>query len=113
MISLEPPPAHVQTLEAVDVWWTLALAGRAAEYPCLAEIIARESGWNRNAVGDNGASVGLGQRHVPTHGAPPQPWLVPDQTRWMMAYADARYGGICAAWAAWQQNRLRYGWGWW
>jgi hypothetical protein len=31
----------------------------------------------------------------------------------MMAYADARYGGICAAWAAWQQNRLRYGWGWW
>jgi hypothetical protein len=31
----------------------------------------------------------------------------------MMAYADVRYGGICAAWAAWQQNQLRYGWGWW
>jgi hypothetical protein len=108
-----PPPIEITVPAQIDVWHTLALAGRESEYECLANIIQRESRWNPNAIGDSGASVGLGQRHVPTHGEPPQPWLVEQQAQWFLQYADARYGGSCEAWEAWQKNRLVYGWGWW
>lgn len=107
MFPPPPPPADVRTVDQLDVWWTLTIAGRESEYPCLDAIIERESRWVPQALGDAGASVGLAQRHMPTHGAPPRPWMVPDQTRWFMDYADRRYGDLCAAWRAWQRQ------GWW
>lgn len=108
-----PPPIEIVAPAQIEVWLALATIGREGEYECLANIIARESRWNANAVGDNGASVGLGQRHMPTHGEPLWPWSATQQAHWLLSYADARYGGSCEAWEAWKQNQLVYGWGWW
>lgn len=87
--------------------------GREDEFSCAAYIFERESRWDSNAVGDNGASWGLGQRNTRVWGMPPLPWSIKDQVDWFTWYADNRYGGWCEAMENWKRNREAYGWGWW
>jgi len=70
---------------------------RVAEWPCMYAIFEAESSWNPKAVGDNGYSLGLPQRHVPSQGMPKSNWNIRDQVYWSMEYADERYGGFCNA----------------
>ena len=80
---------------------------RGGEYHCMYNIFEKESSWNPDAVGDNGDSIGLPQRHVPSHGYPDDGWGVREQVEWTIWYADSRYGGLCKAWSEWQRK------GWW
>jgi len=92
-----------------QAWAWLTWEGREYEYVCASEIIQAESSWNPNAVGDRtiGGSYGLGQRHAPAHGKPPEGWTVAEQMEWFTDYADERYGGWCPAAAARREK------GWW
>lgn len=92
-----------------EVWAWLTANGREFEYACAAEVIEAESSWRPDAVGDHdrGNSYGLGQRHAPAHGAPPDHWPVDQQMEWFTNYADERYGNWCEAATA---RRLK---GWW
>lgn len=87
--GLSTPQAHV--------WAWLTERGREFEYFCADEIISAESSWRPDAVGDDGQSFGLAQRHAPVHGLPPDDWTVADQMEWFTDYADERYGNWCAA----------------
>ena len=89
LIALGYGPVEI---EAAEVLHDL---GRITEYACLHEIVAAESSWRPDAIGDGGESFGLVQRHAPAHGAPPWPWPVRDQILWAVEYADERYGGLC------------------
>ena len=81
-------------------------------HPCLAHIIDHEDGrWDPTISFGGGHnpndSYGLGQANPGTKMAAfgpdwrTNPWT---QLRWMRAYAVARYGSECAAWAFWQRN---------
>jgi len=89
------------------VWAWLTHEGREFEFVCASEIIAAESSWRPQVVGDQGESFGLAQRHAPVHGQPELPWPVADQMEWFTDYADERYGGWCEA------AEARRGKGWW
>lgn len=81
-----------------DAWLELYAHGRQDEFACMERIFFKESSWNPEAVGDNGTSVGLPQRHTVVHGWPESsPWPVRKQVAWALEYADQRYGGLCEA----------------
>lgn len=85
-------------------------------FECVAVIFAGESSWRPDVVAPDtgGVSYGLGQRHGPTWGAPPQPWPVADQVAWFSSYAEDRYGGWCPAASKWlERAAARNGRGWW
>ena len=85
-------------------------------FECVAIIFAGESSWRPDVVAKDtgGFSYGLGQRHGPTWGAPPDPWPVKDQVVWFSNYAEERYGGWCRAAEKWlERAEQRGGAGWW
>jgi hypothetical protein len=85
-------------------------------FECVAIIFDGESDWRWDitAADTGGFSYGLGQRHGPTWGAPPDPWPIADQTAWFSVYAEERYGGWCPAAAKWlERAAVRNGRGWW
>lgn len=83
-------------------------------FECVSVIFSGESSWRPEVRGDEGVSYGLGQRHSPTWGAPPDPWPIADQTAWFSVYAEQRYGGWCPAAAKWlERAAARNGRGWW
>lgn len=80
-----------------EVYASLLELERQHEYACIVDIFNAESSMDPAAVGDSGQSHGLPQRHAPAHGTPPSPWPTREQVAWSVEYADARYGGVCAA----------------
>jgi hypothetical protein len=97
------------TLNQSVAYYELARMGRTSEYACMSEIFQAESSWRPQVVGDKdrGGSYGLGQRHAPAHGRPPENWDIRDQVVWFTEYADQRYGGWCEA------ADIRQEQGWW
>ena len=97
--------------------WPGSPSFRASVYrtdPCLAQIIERESAGTWDPTIDYGMGhgnvyepYGIGQANPGTKMAPygkdwrTNPWV---QLRWARAYAAARYGSSCAAWAHWQRH---------
>ena len=111
MPAIEPVPVTVEG----EVRLTLAEMGRDDQaIDCALAIFQHESGLRLDVRGDGGESYGLGQRHAPAHGVPPEPWEVADQVVWFDDYAHDRYGSWCAAHDRWQQRAAeRGGAGWW
>lgn len=73
-------------------------------YGCAANIISRESGWSVTAENPDGA-YGLPQAYPAWKMASAgSDWRTNPltQLRWMRAYVDERYGGVCAAWSYWE-----------
>lgn len=67
---------------------------------CVDQLIHRESGWRVRATNPSSGAYGLPQS-LPAHkmaSAGPN-WRTSARTqlRWFFAYAEARYGGVCAA----------------
>lgn len=81
-----------------------AVAIFGSQFQCAANIISRESGWSVTAENPDGA-YGLPQAYpawkMASAGAD---WRTNPltQLRWMRAYVDERYGGVCAAWSYWE-----------
>jgi hypothetical protein len=85
-------------------------------FECVAIIFDGESDWRWDitAADTGGFSYGLGQRHGPTWGAPPDPWPIVEQVEWFSDYAEDRYGGWCPAADKWlERAAARGGRGWW
>jgi hypothetical protein len=82
-----------------------------AAWPCVHELIRRESGWQVTVSNHSGSGAyGLGQA-LPASKMRPYgaDYLTNPKTqlRWFFAYVDGRYGGPCAA-DAWQRSRGWY-----
>ena len=118
-----PPPAAPEVQAALDdpvqeqvMDALLELGYTPIVFECVAVIFRGESSWRPDIVAPDtgGFSYGLGQRHAPTWGAPPQPWPVADQVAWFSDYAEDRYGGWCPAADRWlDRAQKRGGAGWW
>ena len=91
-----PTPAGNRELAAQYFGW---------EYPCAAEIIAGESGWDHLVWNRQGSGAyGLGQARprskMLAYGA--DAYTNPlTQLRWFRGYAEGRYGSVCGAAAHW------------
>lgn len=99
----------VQVAQAASVGGTKADWMRAAgipenEWSYVDSIVARESGWNPNAVNKSSGACGLGQQ-LPC-GKWAGAWNDPVAAlRAMSGYVKARYGGWAGAVAFWNANR--------
>ena len=113
-VRIEFTPTAVITVEDQIVQVMLELGRTRQDAECAFTIFRKESGLRLDARGDGGDSYGLGQRHAPAHGAPPDPWLLADQVEWFDGYATDRYGSWCQAEARWLARAAeRGGAGWW
>ena len=114
VVTIPEPKPVVVTLED-EIRLALHDLGRdEQDADCALHIFQHESGLRLDARGDGGLSFGLGQRHAPAHGVPPDPWPVAEQVEWFDGYATDRYGSWCGAHHRWQQRAAeRGGAGWW
>ncbi len=68
-------------------------------------IATHESGWNPNAVNQNGGAWGIPQIY-PLQGRPTQGSLTPpEQIKWMLNYIQDRYGSVDNAYNYWLANQ--------
>ena len=114
VVAVYEPEPVVLTLED-EIRLALHDLGRdEQDADCALHIFQHESGLRLDVRGDSGDSYGLGQRHAPAHGVPPDPWPVADQVEWFDGYATGRYGSWCQAEARWLARAAkRGGAGWW
>ncbi len=67
-------------------------------------MVAKESGWNPNAVNRSSGACGLAQA-LPCSKVPGNPYNPIDSLNWMNNYVNGRYGGWAGAYSFWQTNR--------
>lgn len=67
-------------------------------------MVAKESGWNPNAVNRSSGACGLAQA-LPCSKVPGNPYNPVDSLNWMNNYVNGRYGGWAGAYSFWQTNR--------
>ncbi|GGN29933.1 NlpC/P60 family protein [Streptomyces fuscichromogenes] len=99
---------HTTTAPAAGPVRQIAAQVFGSEYECVANIIARESGWKTTATNPSSGAYGLGQALPGSKMADSgSDWRANPltQLRWMRSYVNARYGGACTAWAFWQTHR--------
>ncbi|MEU1552091.1 transglycosylase SLT domain-containing protein [Streptomyces scabiei] len=80
----------------------------SAQYQCLSNVVARESGWNHRAVNPSSGAYGLFQALPGSKMASAgSDWQINPltQMRWGLSYMQARYGSPCGAWHFWLKNR--------
>lgn len=66
-------------------------------------MVARESGWNPNAVNASSGACGLAQA-LPCSKVPGNPYNPIDSLNWMNGYVNGRYGGWENAYNFWNAN---------
>lgn len=80
----------------------------SAQYQCLSNVVARESGWEHTATNPSSGAYGLFQALPGSKMASAgTDWRTNPltQMRWGLSYMDSRYGSPCGAWNFWQKNR--------
>ena len=83
--------------------WLRASGIPESHWSYVDSIVARESGWNPNAVNPSSGACGLGQQ-LPC-GKWPGAWNDPVAAlQAMNGYVEGRYGGWAGAYSFWQAN---------
>lgn len=107
VLSLKPSPIlSIPTAEAASISYSTTTleafaSSTAADYGLdrahFLAVISCESGWNPDAIGDHGTSIGIAQLHFP-----PQEWGVSTSTA-LDPYAAI--GIMAQAWAKGEQTK--------
>jgi hypothetical protein len=102
--STPPDPGTAESI-AYDMLPSFGWSA-SAQFGCLDDMWARESGWRYNAENASGA-YGIPQALPGSKMASAGPdWLTDPTTqiKWGLGYIQGRYGTPCSAWAFWQDN---------
>lgn len=83
--------------------WMAGAGIPEAHWGYVDSIVARESGWNPNALNKSSGACGLAQA-LPCSKVPGNPYNPVDSLRWMNGYVTGRYGGWEGAYNFWQAN---------